>query len=213
MRAPPQPRKSRHRLMLQVLRKFHDTVGLQKVRSRWHLHKVHKVSRANSRVATCNKKGDGNKKKNGEIPLSPIRLEDIANQPSGIETPKKRRMPLLIASFPRGCAKSPMFNVLEKNKRSKLLLSRRKYKLKTFNGGNDVGAANGKTPRVHAVKREVIQHAQMKVNYHRKGVVNSTCVLVDSQSKRRPEYLTFGQAYSLRLNDYPSLSIRHPVNA
>ncbi|AET38105.1 Osw1p Ecym_2372 [Eremothecium cymbalariae DBVPG len=212
MRAPPQPRRSRHRYVLQVIQKFHDTIGFHRVRRRWHLHKVHKASRANARNRNVN--NNNNSKNNIEqIGNTPVRLEDIANQPSGVDIPKKRRMPLLIASFPKGSSRSPQFNVLERNRKSKLLLSRRKYKLKSFQGGTKSlkGKTNAKNcQKAYTVRKEVMQHAQMKVNYHRKGVVNSTCVLLDNDSGRNPEFLSFGHECSIRLKDYPSLSIRNP---
>ncbi|AMD21157.1 HEL123Wp [Eremothecium sinecaudum] len=205
MRAPPQPRRSRHRYVSQVLQVVQDAVTLQKARERWHIHRLHKVNRANCRNG---KPGTTSRRENSDLS---IRLTDIANQPSGVDLQKKRRMPLLIASFPRGCGRSPRFNALEKNKWCKAMITRRKYKLKSFNSGAVPITGKGKKPTGdYSIKKEIAKHAHMKVNYHRKGVMNSTCVLVDIKNNQPPEYLTFDRDYSLRLCDYPSLSIRKP---
>lgn len=210
MRAPPQSRRSRHRYVSQALQVVQDTMNLQKARKSWHIHKLHKISRKNKRAGTkVNKATVSELKSQDPQPESPIRLTDIANQPSGMEAQKNRKMPLLIASFPKGCCKSPKFNLLESNSLYKSILTRRKYKLKSFHGGIAEIKKGKKHIGDYAIKKDVLNHSQMKINYHRRGVVNSTCLLVDSNATCHPEYLKFDRDYSIRLSDYPSLSIRH----
>lgn len=200
MRAPPQPRKSRYRYAHRCLEKIYGIITLQPLMTRWHLHKIHKKSRKNSLFGARYIK---------EKNETPTLQEDIVNDYICSDHKSTIRKPLIIANFPKGCNSSPRFKVLERNGRIKSLISRRKYKLKRFNAGllknND---PNSCAKTIHLIRKDVCRYADLKVNYYKQNVVNTTCVQTGDLSIHHPEYLEFNKDCSIRLDDYPSLSFR-----
>lgn len=208
MRAPPPPRRSKSRYIRKSLHRIYKFLTLQSLRRRWKLHKLHKVSRKNNLPHK--------QKKISDHVVTPLLIEDILGYQGELESPAKNNKPLLIASFPKGCAASPRVRILQRSRLSRIYISKRKYKLKNFNPGllkagkRDGSIKNSCAQRVHFIRKHVSKHADIKVNYHRKNIIKSTRIPVNVNDKRAPQLLEFSQAKSIRLNEYPSLSVKPP---
>lgn len=197
MRAPPPPRRSKSRLAAYCVVRLRQLLSCYRLRKRWHLHKLHKIHRRGD-VAVS--------------PISGIRAEDMMNLPSSLHLKENRKKPLLIAQFPKGCSKSPRVRVLQRNRLSKLMISKRKYKLKSF----DVDAArrlrvreDGTHPcanTVGSIKKMASKNADVRVIYHEANVIKCSNILYPSRADlQSPELFEFAPNRSIRIKDYPSL--------
>lgn len=197
MRAPPPPRRSRSRFAALCVVRLRQFLSGHRLKKRWHLHKLHKFERK------------------GLICLSPesgLRAEDMMNIPSALQPKKVRQRPLLIAAFPKGCSRSPRVRVLQRNRLSRLMISKRKYKLKYFDvkGLHKADKSDSVTHRcaqtIGSIKKATSNNADVRVIFHETNVIKCSNLVVSSETgQRSPELFEFAPNQSIRIHDYPSL--------
>ncbi|QLL30986.1 hypothetical protein HG536_0A08010 [Torulaspora globosa] len=197
MRAPPPPRRSRSRFLALCVVRLRQLISGHRLKKRWHLHKLHEFQRK------------------GLICLSPesgIRAEDMINIPSALQPKKTRQKPLLIAAFPKGCSRSPRVRVLQRNRLSRLMISKRKYKLKPFEvkGRHDREEDGAVTHRcaqtVGSIKKLTASNADVRVIFHDTNVIKCSNLIVPAEADQcSPELFEFAPNQSIRIHDYPSL--------
>lgn len=205
MRAPPPPRKSRSRFVTVLILRIRQLCTGYKFKKRWHLHKLHKLQRRGNFVAS---------------PISGIRADDMLNIPTGMQNKSCKQKPLLIAAFPKGCSRSPRVRILQRNRLSKVLISKRKYNLKYFdahafgetaNSGiiKEGHATHRCAQTVGSIKKVTSKNADVKVIFHDKNVIKSLNLPAASQYNfESPEMLEFAPQQSIRIKDYSTLSRR-----
>lgn len=205
MRAPPPPRKSRSRFITVCILRLRQLCTGYKLKKRWHLHKLHKLQRRGNYVAS---------------PISGIRTDDMLNLPTGMQNKSCKQKPLLIAAFPKGCSRSPRVRLLQRNRLSKVLISKRKYKLKYFDAhafGETANSGIIKEGRVThrcahtvgSIKKVTSKNADIKIIFHDRNVIKSLNLPAASQyNPQSPELLEFAPQQSIRIKDYSTLSRR-----
>lgn len=121
MRAPPPPRISKSNSWLIALTYIKNLFHCHKLKRKWNLYKLKKKSKKSPY------------KPNDISPISGIRVEDMMNIPTNLLPHSSKSKPLLIATFPRGCARSPNLKYLEKNSLTRRTLTKKKYKTERLN--------------------------------------------------------------------------------
>ncbi|QLQ81410.1 hypothetical protein HG537_0F01710 [Torulaspora globosa] len=197
MRAPPPPRRSRSRFVALCVVRLRQLISGHRLKKRWHLHKLHEFQR---KGIICLSPGSG------------IRAEDMINVPSALQPRKMRQKPLLIAAFPKGCSRSPRVRVLQRNRLSRLMISKRKYKLKPFevkglhNPEEDGTATHRCAQTVGSIKKLAARDADVRVIFHEANVIKCSNLIVPSEADQcSPELFEFAPNRSIRIHDYPSL--------
>lgn len=198
MRAPPPPRRSRSRFVVLCVVRLRQLISGHKLKKRWHLHKLHKFQRHD---LVCVSPGSG------------IRAEDMMNIPSSLRPRNARHRPLLIAAFPKGCSRSPRVRILQRNRLSKLMISKRKYKLKRFDFKNLSNTDDRKNTVTHrcaqtvgSIKKVTAGNADVRVIFHETNVIKCSNIGVGSEGGlHSPELFEFAPNQSIRIRDYPSL--------
>lgn len=139
------------------------------------------------------------------------------NIPTALQPRKSRKKPLLIAAFPKGCSRSPRVRVLQRNRLSKLMISKRKYKLKSLEV-HDTSKVNIQMVETHrcankvgSIKKMTSKNADVKVIYHETNVIKCSNLRLSSAiDSRSPEIFEFAPNKSIRIKDYPSLRNTRP---
>lgn len=196
MRAPPQPRRSRSRFVALCVVRLRQLISGHRLKKRWHLHKLHEFQR---KGLICLSPGSG------------IRAEDMINIPSALQPRKIRQKPLLIAAFPKGCSRSPRVRVLQRNRLSRLMISKRKYKLKPFevkglHNPEEDTVTHRCAQTVGSIKKLAATDADVRVIFHESNVIKCSNLIVASEADQcSPELFEFAPNRSIRIHDYPSL--------
>ncbi|CEP60158.1 Osw1p LALA0_S01e04324g [Lachancea lanzarotensis] len=205
MRAIPVPRKSRARFLRRKAGRLYQVMSFRKVRRKFNLHQIHQLHRKNAKKFR-RKPFDAGKL------MTPIVAGDGVNLWSGIESPAAKSKPLLIASFPNGYNRSPRVKVLQKNRLSKLWISRRRYRLRKYNPGLQKsqipGAEVGYEDCVRScrtIKRQASKYADVKFIFERQNVMRTVCIPNGHLPDQNPRLLEFHPDHSIRLEDFPSL--------
>ncbi|GAV53971.1 hypothetical protein ZYGR_0AK04730 [Zygosaccharomyces rouxii] len=202
MRAPPPPRKSRSRYLTTCCLRLKQVFTGSKLKKRWHLHKLHKFRRKGQLAVS---------------PVSGIHVEDMLNLPTGLQNRSAKGKPLLIAAFSKGCTKSPQLRLLQRNKFYGLPMTKRKYKLKTFDATVTEKKATATptqrthlcAPRVGSIKKVTSKDADLKIIFHNNNVIKSINLEKESHATlNSPQLLEFAPQQSIRIKDYPSLAKR-----
>lgn len=210
MRAPPPLRNSRAKHLSICFLRLQNLWSCRKIKRRWHLHKLHRA-KGNIDFATANLTLD-------------TRVEDMINIPTAFEPISAREKPLMIASFPSGCSDSPNVRILQKAKLSRLFLSKRKYRLRHYDNNvvwdqykkNSImenkdqpfttEKSHNCAETVNSIKKFASKDADVKVIFHGKNIIKQQNVLYRRNNENKgPEFIEFGPALSIRLNDYESL--------
>lgn len=207
MRAPPNPRKSRLRVIRRALHNAHNVLTIRKMRRKWNLHHLHKIHRRNILSS-----------KDEKITHSmntPLILEDVMERNSSNHSPAGKNKPLLIASFPHGCARSPRVRLLQRNTLSRFFVSRRRYKLRKFNPGKlktgnerEIRGRKGHLHKAHIIRKQAAKHADVRINFEKRNVMKTVLLPLNIAENKEPSYLQFDTDQSIKLADYPSLSTR-----
>lgn len=201
MRAPPPPRRSKSRYLTTCCLRLKQVCTGSGLKKRWHLHKLHKFNRRGHLAVS---------------PISGVHVEDMVNLPTGLQPKSYKEKPLLIAAFSKGCTKSPQLRLLQRNKFYGLPMTKRKYKLKTFDAtvNEKEVVPRPVTQRTHAcasrvgsVKKATSKDADIRVIFHNSNIIKSIN-LKELQSSHSPELLEFAPQQSIRIKDYPSLAKR-----
>lgn len=121
MRAPPPPRISNSNCWLVAITYIKNLFHCHRLKRKWNLYKLKKKTKKSPY------------KPNDISPISGIRVEDMMNIPTHLLPHSSKSKPLLIATFPRGCARSPHLKYLEKNSLTMRTLTKRKYKTEKLN--------------------------------------------------------------------------------
>lgn len=121
MRAPPPPRISKSNRWLLTVTYIKNLFHCHRLRRKWNLHQLKKKSKKSPYT------------NNAISPISGIRVEDMMNLPTNLLPHSSKSKPLLIATFPRGCSRSPHLKYLEKNSFTTRTLTKRKYKTEYLN--------------------------------------------------------------------------------
>ncbi|EDO17133.1 hypothetical protein Kpol_1072p3 [Vanderwaltozyma polyspora DSM 70294] len=217
MRAPPPLRNSKSKALSIAIIKVRQLYSCTRLKRRWHVYKLHKL-----------KKGiaDNNLINSGQdiSPVSSPHAENMINIPSGLDSKANFKKPLLIASFPEGCSNSPKMHVLRRNSLSRLLLSRRRYKLKHYYNETMVKGTTGDEPirmvqnncnhlnefqcasNVASIRKIASEDADIKVVFHGRNIIKQLNIPIkEKRTEKSPEFLEFGPSLSLRIKDFPSL--------
>ncbi|SCV05841.1 LANO_0H16358g1_1 [Lachancea nothofagi CBS 11611] len=205
MRAVPTPRKSKSRFVRRKAGQLYQVVSCRKIRRKYNLHHLHQLHRKNTRYSR-------QQQEHLNALTTPLTLEDFINLSSGPESPTAKHKPLLIASFPNGCARSPRVKLLQKNIFSKLRISRRRYRLRNYNPGlvkfhaQDPPSVDEDCFRSsRLIKRQASKYADVKFNFERQNVVKTICIPFENLEGHGPRFLEFDPERSIRLDDFPSL--------
>lgn len=196
MRAPPPPRRSKSRFLAHCVVQLRQLISCYRLRKRWHLHKLHKIHRTGGAAVS---------------PISGIHAEDMMNMPTALQPRNSRKKPLLIAEFPKGCSRSPRVRVLQRNRLSKLMISKRKYKLKSFDvdGARKLTVQEAVTHQcantVGSIKKMTSRNADVRVIYHETNVIKCSKLDFSTINSQSPELFEFAPNRSIRIKDYPSL--------
>lgn len=207
MRAVPVPRKSKVRFVRRKAGQVYQIVSLRRIKRKYNLHRLHKIHRRNTRT----------KRQKGAQPSSsttPLISDDFLGLSSGLESPAAKNKPLLIASFPHGCDRSPRVRVLQKNLLSRFWISKRKYRLRNYNAGLVHSRLQEQNPEYvdcfqscRTIRKQASKYADVKINFERRNVFKTVCIPVNHLENRRPQFLEFDPDHSIRLEDYPSLHL------
>ncbi|CCD27312.1 Osw1p NDAI_0K01210 [Naumovozyma dairenensis CBS 421] len=198
MRAPPPPRRSKWSFIINIKLKLKRFYTCHKLRKRWDIHQIKRTQY---------------RKFMNDSPISAVRVEDMLNLPSGLIPRSIRKKPLVIASFPRGCKNPPRINVLQRNEKSRIFLSRRKYKLKNLDThmndkmfeslrGNNEPYSCAQT--VRSIKKMTRSHADVKTIFHHKNIIKCTSLFTDDL--QTPQIMKFDNERSIRLTEYGLLT-------
>ncbi|CAG61575.1 uncharacterized protein GVI51_K08855 [Nakaseomyces glabratus] len=232
MRAPPPQRKSKSRYFAPYFVNIRELLRFRKIKAFWNrqklfkkqfenLHQVYQQrynssidSHPDGQVALCN-----HENLTQITPISGIRIEDMCCLSSTHESQSADKKPLLIATFPRGCNRSPTVRILKRNKWSWLPISKRKYKLSFFN--NEIF-----DPQLHSKSIEVKSHtcantvrmirkyahekANVKIIFHNRNIIKSKFLDGHEDAIRPPSYIEFGNNHTLRIEDFRSLKRKRP---
>ncbi|QLG70692.1 hypothetical protein HG535_0A06340 [Zygotorulaspora mrakii] len=199
MRAPPPPRRSRVRFFTVYVSRLRQFCTLYKIKKRWKLHKLHTVERRGYTIVS---------------PLSAIRADDMVNLPTGLQNKSHKKKPLLIASFPRGCSRSPRVKLLQRNRLSKIFLSRRKYNLKYFDvtGIKEKNCSSRQSCSsyhcahvVRTIKKVTSKNADVRVIFHDNNTIKSHNLPINTENIDSPQLLEFGPHQSIRIKNYSTL--------
>ncbi|BAO39753.1 outer spore wall protein 1 [Kluyveromyces marxianus] len=184
MRSIPEPRQTRFNRIRRLLHKAHNCLTMKRFKRRYNVHKIKKGSRvANLRSA--------------------VPLDHIANIPTGMTHKSSNIKPLLLVSFNKGRQHSPKVRMLENNGRLRSWVSGRKFTLKKI-VNNATIERDPNMADIHTVRRDVANHADLKVNYSQQGIVKS--VDIPCCYTEDPKLINIGQEHTLRIRDYPSLN-------
>lgn len=234
MRAPPPPRKSKSRYLAPYFVDLKKTFKIHRIKKFWHrkelfkkqfqnLHQIyHRTYNSTVDVYPIPNSININQTENfAQItPISGVRVEDMCCLSSSRNTRSATKKPLLIASFPRGCDRSPRIRILKKNIWSWLPFSKRKYKLAFFNNemfdpqlhtkSTEICSHNNCANTVQMMKKYAQKEANIKVIYHNPNIIYKKFLAKDKDLLNTPELLELGNGHSIRLNDFKSLRRKKP---
>ncbi|CCC69110.1 hypothetical protein NCAS_0C01200 [Naumovozyma castellii] len=204
MRAQPPPRKSNWSLIVNTVIKIRRFYSCHRLRKRWNIHQIHRVQY---------------KRFIARSPTLEFRSEDMFNIPTNMIPKDTKKKPLMIASFPEGCSNSPQLNVLQRNEKSRLFLSRRRYKLKNIDnknfkpvpriGSDSMNPLYPCAETVRSIKQLTNRHADVRVVFHNSNVIKSTRLRKEQEDGVTPQLIQFDNERTIRLDDYPALSRRN----
>ncbi|KAL3232680.1 Outer spore wall protein 1 [Nakaseomyces bracarensis] len=235
MRAPPPPRKSKSRYLAPYFIDLKKTFKIHRIKKFWHRKELFKKQFQNLQQIyqqTYNSTMDiypfpndvnvGQPANFTQIsPISGIRVEDMCCLSSARNTKSATKKPLLIASFPRGCDRSPRIRVLKKNMWSWLPFCKRKYKLAFYNSEIFDPQLHTKSTEIcshncantiQLVKKYAQKEANIKIIYHNPNIISKKMLARDKDLVKTPEFLEFENGYSIRISDFKSLRRRPPGN-
>lgn len=195
MRAPPRPRRSKSNVLPLLYARLKDKCHFNHIKRRWNLHKLHKLQfkEINNNTLT---------------PLTGARVEDMFNVPTNILPSSAKHKPLLIASFPEGCSKSPKIEVLQRSKWARLFLTRKKYKLKYMDNHfvKEYIKTQPSVPEydcllnVNTIKRVTKKNADVRVIYHNKNTIK--LINIGQNKNNKFSFIDFDNCNSLRISDF-----------
>lgn len=205
MRAPPPPRKSNSNILLLYLLHVRHIFTGQKIKRRWRLHRL----KRNAHRSLY-------RKRENLSPISGLRVEDMFNLPTDLQPYSSKNKPLLIATFGKGCDRSPKLEYLKKNKFPRRTLTRRKYRLKYLNGNKikytcknmsfnskcDDSLTCAKT--VRSIKYVTGDNADVRLIFHNKNIIKR--LNIRNENRETPGVLEFDANNSVNLHGFKTLS-------
>ncbi|CUS20372.1 LAQU0S01e05138g1_1 [Lachancea quebecensis] len=207
MRAPPAPRKSRARFVRRKAGQAYQVLSLRRLKRKYNLHRLHKIHRSNIR--------GGNPRGLPPYKCETLSLSDeLLHITSNSVSPAAKHKPLLIASFPNGCSRSPRVKILQKNMLSRFWISKRRFKLRRFNPGleralideeDTLGDDYFRSCRL--IRKQTSKFADVKFDFEKKNVFKTVCMSIDHLEDRNPQFLEFNAGQSIRLEEFPSLNL------
>lgn len=234
MRAPPPPRKSKSRYLAPYFVDMKKLLRFHRIKKFWHRRELFKKQFQNlqqiyHRTYTStvdvypipNSINISPPEDFTQItPISGVRIEDMCCLSSSRNTRSATKKPLLIASFPRGCDRSPRIRVLKKNMWSWLPFSKRKYKLAFFNNeifdpqlhtqSVEICSHNKCANTIRMVKKYAQKEANIKIIYHNQNIIDQKFLAKEKEMVNTPEILDLGNGQSLRISDFKSLRRKQP---
>ncbi|SMN22110.1 similar to Saccharomyces cerevisiae YOR255W OSW1 Protein involved in sporulation [Maudiozyma saulgeensis] len=204
MRAPPPPRVSKSNFWILAATYIKNIFNCHRLKKRWNLHQLKKKTKQ----APYNISQDIS-------PISGIRVEDMMNIPTHLLPSSSKSKPLLIATFPRGCSRSPHLKLLEKNSFTTRTITRKKYKTEYLNNSrvkytsNKVKILSKHDPSlkciktVRSIKGTTKKYADIKLIFHDKNVIKVSNI--KNTNTVTPTVLEFDGANVIVLKNYKNL--------